>query len=492
MKRRTVLGLGLVGVGAGTSLIDISEDPPLRGLAARPGLPWSGLLRTCPELDRTLTISGAWPTGLRGALYRNGPGRLERGGAWKRSLLDGDGFVQAFHVADGQVRYRSRYVQTAKYRAEEAAGRFTASTWSTQAPGGLWANVAGRKLGYQAGITVIRDGADLLAFDEPGHPYALDPETLATREQTALGLPGAVYNAHSRVHAGERLLFGLEYGRVTTIHAVARAGGVTRWYRTFETPEAHFVHDWFVTPRWCVLLLQPLIADALPFLAGQRSLMSCLEWWPWLGTRVLMIPRDGVGAPRWLEHDPVLFLHGINGFDDGDEVVVDLVTYDHPSTLFGANALLANVAADTLDRSVAPGRSARWRLSPGTGKVRSEPLPFTDCEMPVLLPADVGRPYASAWAVTASSVPVLFFHGVARLDLGTGRADRFDYGPQVFLSEPAPTADGHLLVHGLDGAQDRSFLAVFRAAAVAAGPVATAWLDRGVHPGFHGCWDDRA
>ena len=20
-------------------------------------------------------------------------------------------------------------------------------------------------------------------------------------------------------------------------------------------------------------------------------------------------------------------------------------------------------------------------------------------------------------------------------------------------------------------------------------PVATAWLDRGVHPGFHGCWD---
>ena len=289
MKRRTVLGLGLVGVGASTSLIDISEDPPLHTLAPCPGLAWSGLLRTSPKLDQTLTITGAWPTSLRGTLYRNGPGRLERGGAWKRSLLDAD--------------------------------------------------------------------------------------------------------------------------------------------------------------------------------------------------------RDGVGAPRRLEHDPVLFLHGINSFDDGDDVGDDLITYDKPSALFGANALLANVAADTLDRSVAPGRTARWRLSPGTGKVRSEPLPFTDCEMPALRPADVGNPYTSAWAVTGSSVPVVFFHGVARLDLGTGRVDRFDDGPQVFLSEPAPTADGHLLVHGLDAVQDRSFLAVFRAAEIAAGPVATAWLDRGVHPGFHGCWD---
>lgn len=477
MKRRTFLGLGAAGLGAGYSFA--ATEAPLGGVVLREGVPTAKLLRPCPELDEELRVEGAMPA-LRGVLYRNGPGRFSRGGRWKRSLLDGDGYVQAFRIDDGRVRYRSRYVRTEKFVREEALGRFDDATWSTQAPGGAWRNLGGGTLGYSAGVTVIPEGDALYAFDEPGIPYRLHPETLETLGRSDLGHHGAVYQAHARRIDGALMFFGAEYGRVTTLH-VAGPG----WHRTVQTPESHFVHDWFVTPRWCVILLQPLLFDALGFLLGRRSLMSCIRWSPEMGTRVLLLPRDGRGAPRWLEADPLFFLHGINAFESGDEVVMDLITYPHPRTIFGPNLRIENLAVGRVDASVPKGETRRLRLRPTERAVRTEPLPFTDCEFPVV--ARPGQVDAPAYTIVGSTVPGLF-HGVARLDPARGTVDRFDFGPAAFPGEPAVTPDGHVLVEVFDTAADRTFLAVFRAEDLRSGPVARAWLSHGVSPGFHGAW----
>src|SRR5947208_2689492 len=161
-------------------LEDAAPSAPLpsdlwRPLAATP-LPYAGLATTLAmEYDYAPRIEGHLPPTLQGTLYRNGPGRFDRGGLRKRMLLDGDGMLQVYQFHQGQVRFRTRFVRTAKYVAEEAAGRLLYRTWSTLAPGGMWANL-GLHLANQAEVTVIRRHETLYAFGGP-HPYALDPET---------------------------------------------------------------------------------------------------------------------------------------------------------------------------------------------------------------------------------------------------------------------------------------------------------------------------
>jgi len=130
------------------------------------------------ELEETPEIEGRLPARLSGTLYRNGPGLYERAGVTKRNLLDGDGMIRATSFAEGEVRFRTRFVRTAKFEAEDKAGRFLYPTWTTPAPR-YWENIPGYPQLGQAGVTAVVKAGLLHAFDEVGLPYALDPATLA-------------------------------------------------------------------------------------------------------------------------------------------------------------------------------------------------------------------------------------------------------------------------------------------------------------------------
>ena len=98
-------------------LEDAAPSAPLpsdlwRPLAANP-LPYAGLATTLAmEYDYAPRIEGHLPPTLQGTLYRNGPGRFDRGGLRKRMLLDGDGMLQVYQFHQGQVRFRTRFVRT--------------------------------------------------------------------------------------------------------------------------------------------------------------------------------------------------------------------------------------------------------------------------------------------------------------------------------------------------------------------------------------------
>ena len=58
-------------------------------------------------------IEGEVPATLQGTLFRNGPGRFERGEQKYEHMLDGDGYVQSFSFGDdGSVFFRSKFVHT--------------------------------------------------------------------------------------------------------------------------------------------------------------------------------------------------------------------------------------------------------------------------------------------------------------------------------------------------------------------------------------------
>src|SRR5262245_23978188 len=71
------------------------------------------------EMDAgPLPLKGGVPAGLRGTLVRNGPNPVvpDPQAHW----FTGDGMLHAFHIRDGEVRYRNRWVRTTRWEYARA------------------------------------------------------------------------------------------------------------------------------------------------------------------------------------------------------------------------------------------------------------------------------------------------------------------------------------------------------------------------------------
>ena len=87
---------------------------------------WSSAFRNVEEELTDVALNparGAVPEELRGTLYRNGPGRLERAGLRVHHPFDGDGMITALHFDADGVRCSNRFVRTSGWQAEEKAGK---------------------------------------------------------------------------------------------------------------------------------------------------------------------------------------------------------------------------------------------------------------------------------------------------------------------------------------------------------------------------------
>uniref|UniRef100_UPI00286A55C8 carotenoid oxygenase family protein n=1 Tax=Chamaesiphon sp. OTE_20_metabat_361 TaxID=2964689 RepID=UPI00286A55C8 len=113
---------------------------------------WSqALAAPAPEFPQTQLqiVSGAIPDGLCGTLYRNGPGRLKRGGKRVGHWFDGDGAILAVRFADGAASGVYRYVQTKKYQEESQVDRWLYGNYGMLPSGNLWERF-GKSLGNAA------------------------------------------------------------------------------------------------------------------------------------------------------------------------------------------------------------------------------------------------------------------------------------------------------------------------------------------------------
>jgi len=510
LTRREILGL--LGTGGLTlALPGCATSPPLKSswtAALMNAEAWGGLATSLLE-DKSYAprVEGALPKGLRGTLYRNGPGLFDRGGKRRRALLDGDGLVQMFRFGDSGVEYRARFVRTEKFVAEEKAGAFVFGTFSTQAPGGLFANVLPeRKIRSQAGITAVPRWGKVFAFDETGLPWELDAGTLETVGETSFGQPRGLtfYAAHNKVdvETGEWLHFGLQFGRKLNVHLTTfAADGSLAGHDVWPLPRFSYVHDWFVTRRFVVLHLHPATIEIWGLLLGLRSIVDSLRWNGADGSFLMILPRDrraGVVAPRFVETEASFMWHSFNGHEEGDELVLDFIGYENPDHFIGEEPLALEVMKGRPGRFEYPGFVRRIRVAPGATRARNEVLLAGNFEWPRIDDRLLGRP--NRWGFMASARPGKFFwNAVARVDFDNGGVERYDFGDRIFTSEPVfvhdPTRQGGtregvgwLLVELYDGDSKRSSLAILDPGRITEGPVARVLLDHHVPISFHGYW----
>jgi carotenoid cleavage dioxygenase-like enzyme len=136
-----------------------------------------------------LSIRGELPKDLAGTLYRNGPNPQFSPRDANHHWFIGDGMIHAFHIADGQVSYRNRWVRTPKWELEHKAHRALFGSWGN--PATTDPSVQGKDGGV-ANTNIVWHGGKLFALEEGHRPFSLDPTTLTPK---AIGI--------SRVHLQE-------------------------------------------------------------------------------------------------------------------------------------------------------------------------------------------------------------------------------------------------------------------------------------------------
>lgn len=510
MSRRQLLRLA-GATGAAMLLPSCAHHLPLDkgtvpdfGDASRPFLGLATSLRE--EHDYEAVVEGELPAGLRGTLYRNGPGLFDRGGLRKRHLIDGDGMLQAFRFHDTGVRYRNRFVRTHKFLEEQSAGRFTRPTWSTQAPGGWPANfLRAGDIISQAGISAVYRNGLLYAFDESSLPYVLDPDTLETKGESTFGLPRdlSIYSGHPKLdpHTGEWLHFGTLHGPSPAIHLTTfKPDGSLREHRSLPMPRYVYMHDWFATSRHFIIALQPMEIKVWGFLLGFRSLAESLRWNAEEGTLLMILDRHLPGEPLLLETEAWYMWHSINAVSAGGEIVADFVGYREPDHLVGRDPYVSAVMDGRKGAYRWPGEVRRYRIDLTKRRVTQEAIHGGRCEWPRINDRLLFTPCRYVY-LTNSRPDEFFWSAVSRLDLYEGKEERFQFPPGVYCCEPnfvevpgtkndpgSRSAPGWVLSEIYDSGTRKSSLAIFDAESIERGPVALVRLTHHVPFSYHGWW----
>jgi all-trans-8'-apo-beta-carotenal 15,15'-oxygenase len=459
---------------------------------------WHRIFDTLPDEHDYLVdeLEGSLPEGLAGTLYRNGPAKNEVGGTPYAHLFDGDAMLSQFTIDGGRVRYRNKYVRTTHYLKERAADKPLMRGYGQQRPGGPFTN-AFRTPANVANISVTYHAGHLLALWEGGRPWQLDPDTLDTIGEYDFDgelKASYAYSAHPTWDpaTGDLFNFGIQFGPRTRLrtYRVDRQGKLHH-LQAVTLPFPTLNHDCTLTRRYMVFVIDPLVLNLPRFLLGIQSLDRAVRFDRKRPTQVILVPRDG-GKPRIAECEPFFHYHFNNAYEDGDDVVLDLVRYPDYDNVHRSLRTFRESAFDGIET-----RFSRLRVSP-SDEVTFEDIYEGACEFPQHDWRRTTSAHRFAYMAGNSSEGAPFTE-IVKVDHATGATTSHEFGEGNVSGEPifvprsadAGEDDGWLLSVVYSAGEHRSRLAVLDARDLEADPVAVAHLRHHVPLGFHGTFTRR-
>ncbi|MDJ0597389.1 MAG: carotenoid oxygenase family protein [Crocosphaera sp.] len=452
-------------------------------------------------------IDGKVPEQLQGTFFRNGPGLLDVQGIPLQHPFDGDGMICAISfLPNGKVHFRNRFVRTEGYVQEQNSGEMLyRGVFGTQKPGGWLNNVFDVKVKNIANTNVIYWGKKLLALWEAAEPYRLDPKTLETVGIDYLdGVlnSGDSISAHpcfdpaSKLNNGEPCLvnFSIKPGLSSkiTIYEFAPNGSLLSRH-SHTVPGFSFIHDFAITPNYCLFLQNPVTFNPFPYILGFKGAGECVDFHPKKPSKLIIIPRTSPDEKmKTLEINSGFVFHHVNAFEEGNNIYLDSISYQS----------LPQVQPDTDYKEtdferLDPGQIYRFKINLDRETVNKEMLESRCCEFPYINPNNIGRNYRYLFTGTAhndqGNAPL---QAILKLDLLTGKKQIHSFAPQGYVGEPIfvpkPNAtsedQGWVLVMIYDGHKHRSDIVILDGENLEKEPIATLHLKHHIPYGLHGNW----
>ncbi len=449
---------------------------------------------------QTLAIEGKLPEALKGRFVRNGPALMERAAQRYQHWFAGDGMVQQFTFDGKGVAHQGRFVQTQKFRKEQAAGRFLVPGFGTHIASSE--RVTGPDSMNTANTNAIEHGGRLLAMWEGGSAIDMDPLTLETRGPVVWkdGWGQMPFSAHPKLDPQGNLwnMGGGAQGFVT--YQIGQNGRLVNAQSTKLPIDAKraggMIHDMAVTERFIVVPIPPVVVRWDLIAQGQIG-ADAMGMTPGEPLRIWVAPKADISKAKIFELPGEMVFHVGNAYeavvDGGTGVVLNYIGGAGNDFLSGSAVNMMRGMPSDAGQSCL--RTVRLNLA--SGRVKSHSFE-TQEEFPRLNPHFIGR--AADWVLTSASWNGLpdpqgiQFHGIQLRNLEDGRLERFDYGPDIKPEEHIVVAkpgaskelDAWILGTAFDAKSQRTCVNVFEASRLADGPIARAWLPYWLPLGFHG------
>jgi carotenoid cleavage dioxygenase len=458
----------------------------------------------------SLEVTGRIPDYLDGRYLRIGPNPVRPADPATYHWFLGDGMVHGIRLAEGQAKwYRNRYVRS---------GDVSDALGDQRRPGPLHAG-----FDMSPNTNVIGHAGRTFAIIESGpRPYELTDELETVGACDFDGTLRGGYTAHPHRDPASGELHAVSYfwawGRKVRYTVIGTDARVRRTI-DIKVQGAPMMHDFSLTENHVVLYDLPVTFDTKTSVAGvtapirlpARATMAAIvgrrgipewlaaammrtngtsryaaasypyRWDPSYPARIGVFAREGDGSDiRWYDVDPCYVFHPLNAYEDGDDLVLDVVR--HPK-MFDAERRGPGETPPTLER---------WTVDTRAGKVLEARLDDRPQEFPRIDERLTGRRHRYGYA---AGVGLPGMDGVVvKHDLATGTSAARDFGAGRQVSEfvfvpragDAAEDDGVVMGFVYDRTTDRSDLVVLDAQTL--DDVAAVHLPVRVPQGFHGNW----
>jgi carotenoid cleavage dioxygenase-like enzyme len=243
-----------------------------------------------------------------------------------------------------------------------------------------------------------------------------------------------------------------------------------------DLPEGVMMHDFAVTATRVVFMDLPVVVKLE--LIDQGTPMP-FQWDDNHQARLGVMDRDATSdTVKWIDIEPCYVFHPLNSYDDGDNIIMDVVKYRKVFTALS-------------DSKYAKGANLeRWTIDVEAGTVSSTVLSDKDQEFPRVDPRVECHRHRYGYALEVGGE--LGFGGLLKHDLDTGSCQYHEIHSDCAGGEPifvptGPAEDcGYILSVVYNSSTNCSELHIIDAQQFEADAVAVVKLNTRVPFGFHG------
>jgi beta,beta-carotene 9',10'-dioxygenase len=457
--------------------------------------------REHPE-PTSLEVVGQVPDWLSGTLLRTAPARFEVGKTALTHWFDGHAMLHRFEIDGGKITYSSRYLESDAAQEASEAGELARGEYGTDPERGILSRltslVHAAKLTDNCNVNVVARGDLVLALTETPQRLSFDPATLHVEHHIddAADIGGQIATAHPHHDWARSTIYStlLDLGVKSACKLVATDDktGKHSLLAEFAIDHPSYLHSFGMSAKHLIVALSPFGVDPLAMALSGKPFIRNYRWRPELGLRFVVIDKQDGRIVVDTQAPPAFFFHHVNAFDEGNDLIVDMIIYPDAE-------IVGRLDLDRLcsaEPTSVVGHLERYRIDLMTGGVTSAALSHTALEFPQInYDANGGQSYRFVYG--AGALGADFNDCIVKLDLDTGNSitwhDAGLYpGEPVFVADPGGSQEdaGLLLSVALDPDARCSWLVILDATTLT-----ECARVRTPHPitfGFHGGFFPRA
>ncbi|XP_059849119.1 beta,beta-carotene 15,15'-dioxygenase-like isoform X3 [Hypanus sabinus] len=337
--------------------------------------------RETPEAIKA-EIKGEIPKWLQGVLIRNGPGMHKIGDTVYNHWFDGLSLLHSFTFENGEVFYRSKYLQSDTYKRNIEANRIVVSEFGTMAYPDPCKNIFSKLSGVctlsvpalprnidgsflstdaacpaellQHSMCVARDfqhlqESDVVTLDlfSVGFPFPFCVNRVDYANYVPLNLAtshphydgnGNSYNIGTSIAEKGKTKYLIV--KVPTIKPDDKNACFKNCEIFCSIPcrsllSPSYYHSFGMTENYIIFLEQPFKLDILKMATAYFkgiNWASCLGWYPKEKTYIHIIDRKTKKAlPMKFYTDALVVYHHVNAYEENNHVLIDIIAYEDNS-----------------------------------------------------------------------------------------------------------------------------------------------------------------